>query len=131
MTASIKTRGANSSARYANQWRDTRGGSSPASLVSKAHSVIGEGGNCERSSVMHPLCHRKLQPKSGGFVQMFSSRSVVAIAAAEQSELCRIARGLGEAEMLEGVRGEQPAARGALQIAALNQKRLDDVLDRI
>src|SRR5450631_927789 len=60
-----------------------------------------------------------------------SKRSVVAVAAAEQSELRRIARGLSEAEMAEGVRSEKPTARGALQIAALDQKRLDDVLDRI
>src|SRR5882757_3256539 len=50
---------------------------------------------------------------------------------AEQSELRRIARGLGEAEMPEGMRGQQPSARGALQIAALDQERLDDVLDGI
>src|SRR6266446_9418952 len=49
----------------------------------------------------------------------------------EQSELCRIARGLGEAEMAERMRGQQPAARGALQITTLDQERLDDVLDRI
>src|SRR6202040_2021879 len=49
----------------------------------------------------------------------------------EQSKLRRIARGLGEAEMTERMRGQQPPARGALQIAALDQKRLDDVLDRI
>src|SRR6266852_3992102 len=56
---------------------------------------------------------------------------IVALAVAEQSELCRIARGLGEPEMAERVRGQQPAARGALQVAALDQERLDDVLDRI
>src|SRR5712675_2341329 len=50
---------------------------------------------------------------------------------AEQSELRRIARGLGEAEMAERMRGQQPPARGALQTAALNQERLDDVLDGI
>src|SRR6266478_10168667 len=49
----------------------------------------------------------------------------------EQSELRRIARGLGEAKMAEGMRGQQPPAGGALQIAALDQKRLDDVLDRV
>src|SRR3979409_3827 len=49
----------------------------------------------------------------------------------EQSELRRIARGLGEAEMAERMRGQQPAARGTLQIAALNQKRLDDVFDGV
>src|SRR5690242_3935185 len=59
-------------------------------------------------------------------------RSVVALVGAEQAELCRrIARGLGDAEMAEGVRGEQAAARGALEVAALDQIRLDDVLDRI
>src|SRR5882757_4225842 len=49
----------------------------------------------------------------------------------EQSELCRIARGLGEAEMPECMRGQQSSARGTLQIAALNQKRLDDVFDGV
>src|ERR1700680_656039 len=53
------------------------------------------------------------------------------IAVAEQSELRRIARGFSEAEMAEGVRGQQPPARGALQIAALDQERLDDVLDGV
>jgi hypothetical protein len=51
--------------------------------------------------------------------------------ATEQSELRRIARGFGETEMAEGMRGQEPAARGALQIAALDQKRLDDVLDGV
>src|SRR5258706_13762630 len=52
-------------------------------------------------------------------------------AVAEQPELRRIARGLGEAEMAKRMRGQQPPARRALQITALDQKRLDDVLDRI
>src|SRR3954469_21148372 len=59
-------------------------------------------------------------------------RSVVALVGPEQAELCRrIARGLADAEMAESVRGEQAAARGPLQIAALDQIRLDDVFDRI
>src|SRR5258708_11321090 len=53
----------------------------------------------------------------------WSKPSIVA-AVAEQSELRRIARGLGEAEMAEGMRGQQPPARGALQVAALDQERL-------
>src|ERR1700686_5584370 len=52
-------------------------------------------------------------------------------AVAKQSELRGVARGLGETEMAERMRGQQPAARRALQIAALNQERLDDVLDRV
>src|SRR6187402_193098 len=60
-----------------------------------------------------------------------SKRSILAVAVAEQAELRGIARGLSEAEMAEGVRGQQPAARGTLQIAALDQERLDDVLDGI
>src|ERR1700726_3291289 len=60
-----------------------------------------------------------------------SKRSLFVFRAAEQSELRRIARGLGEAEMAEGVRGQQTPARGALQIAALDQERLDDILDGI
>ncbi|MGY3424773.1 hypothetical protein ACVWZW_005248 [Bradyrhizobium sp. F1.13.4] len=56
----------------------------------------------------------------------------VALVGAEQAELRRrIARGLADAEVAEGVRGEQAAARGALQIAALDQIGLDDVLNRI
>src|ERR1041385_2351376 len=58
-------------------------------------------------------------------------RSGVLFLFPEQAELRGVARGLGEAEMTERVRGEQPAARRALQIAALDQERLDDVLDRI
>src|SRR5581483_11045197 len=49
----------------------------------------------------------------------------------EQTELRRIARGLDEAQVPEGVRSHQPAARGALDEALLNQERLDDLLDRI
>src|ERR1700694_3985069 len=50
---------------------------------------------------------------------------------AEQSELRRIARGFGEAEMAKRMRGQHPSARRALQIAALDQERLDDVLDGV
>ena len=39
---------------------------------------------------------------------------VVGLAIAEQAELRGIARGLGKAKMAEGVRGQEPAARGAL-----------------
>src|SRR5690348_6788631 len=56
---------------------------------------------------------------------------LIVVAVAEQAELRGIARGLGEAEMAEGVRGQQPSARGALQIAALDQIGLDDVLDGV
>src|SRR6478752_7120149 len=59
-------------------------------------------------------------------------RSVVALVGPEQAELCRrIARGLGYPEMAEGVRGEQAAARGPLQIATLDQIGFDDVFDRV
>src|SRR5258707_15686816 len=79
---------------------------------------------------MHPLFGRGLHPNWGVFVQIFSSAtSIVALATLpEQSELRRIARGFGEAEMAERMRGQQPPARRALQIAALNQERLDDIL---
>ena len=60
-----------------------------------------------------------------------TSEALVLIVPAEQPELARVARGLGEAEMLEGVRGQQPSARGALDEALLDQKRLDDVLDGV
>src|SRR5260370_7115322 len=78
---------------------------------------------------MHPLFGRGLHPNWGVFVQIFSSAtSIVALATLpEQSELRRIARGFGEAEMAERMRGQQPAARRALQIAALNQERLDGI----
>src|SRR5690349_6008342 len=49
----------------------------------------------------------------------------------EQPELRRIAGRLGEAEMLKGVRGDQPAARRPLQKTLLDQKWLDDLLDGI
>ena len=49
----------------------------------------------------------------------------------EQPELRRIARRLREAEVAEGVAGDQPAARGPLQQSALDQIRLDDVLDGV
>ena len=49
----------------------------------------------------------------------------------EQPELRRLPRRLGEAEMAEGVAGQQAAARRALQEALLQQEGLDDVLDRV
>src|SRR5260370_42703302 len=49
----------------------------------------------------------------------------------EQLKLSGIAGGLGKPEVPERVRGQQPAARRALQETALNQERLDDVLDRV
>src|ERR1019366_9171780 len=49
----------------------------------------------------------------------------------EQPELARIARRLLQAEMLEGMRGEQPPARRALDETLLDQERLDDVLDGV
>src|SRR5690349_1723168 len=60
-----------------------------------------------------------------------SKRSIVAVAGAEQTELGWITCRLGEAEMTEGVRGKKPTTWGALQIAALNQKRLDNVFDGV
>src|SRR5471030_3065965 len=57
--------------------------------------------------------------------------SSLALVAAKKTELRRIARGLGEAEVLERVSGDQPAARRALQEPLLNEKRLDDFLDGI
>ena len=48
------------------------------------------------------------------------SKLIVAVVA-EQAKLRRIPRGLGKAEMAEGMRGQQTTARGALQIAALDQ----------
>src|SRR5664279_832521 len=58
-----------------------------------------------RPIVMPVLISRRLQPNWGMFMQIFSSaESVVRLFAAEQSELGRIARGLGEAEMFEGMR---------------------------
>src|SRR5215469_5800527 len=53
------------------------------------------------------------------------------LALPEQTELRRIARGLGEAEVAEGVRGQQPPARRALDEAALDQEWLDDLLDGV
>ena len=58
-------------------------------------------------------------------------RLIVVLGIAEQAKLRGVARGLGEAEMTEGVRGQKTSARGALQVAALDQIGLDDVLDGI
>src|ERR1700722_8003786 len=43
----------------------------------------------------------------------------------------RLAAWLGEAEMAEGVRGQQSPARGPLHKAKLDEIGLDDVLDRV
>lgn len=58
-------------------------------------------------------------------------RDVLILFATEQTELRRIARRFGEAEMTEGMRGQQPTARGALQITALDQIGFDNVLDGV
>ena len=50
---------------------------------------------------------------------------------AQTTRTGRIARRLREAEMPERCAGEQPPARGALDEALLDQKRLDDVLDGV
>ena len=42
-----------------------------------------------------------------------------------------IARGLGEAEVAEGLRGQQSSARRALDETFLDQERLDDLLDGV
>jgi len=56
---------------------------------------------------MQGFANQKLQRNWVGFVQIISSStSVVALAAAEQSELRRVAGGLGEAKMAERVRGQ-------------------------
>src|SRR5882757_6668048 len=57
--------------------------------------------------------------------------SVFVILVTKQPKLRRISRGLSEAEMPEGMRGQEPPARRTLQIAALNQERLDDVFDGV
>src|SRR6266704_383430 len=82
---------------------------------------------------MHRLCARPLPPNWCGPLQLPSSSPSLSVRATRpyQSELRRIARGFGEAEMAERMRGQQPAARRALQIAALNQERLDDILDGV
>src|SRR5947207_4410881 len=49
----------------------------------------------------------------------------------KQDELRGIARRLGKPEMSEGMRGQQPSARGALDEALLDQERLDDLLDGV
>src|SRR2546423_1787800 len=54
-------------------------------------------------------------------------RPSVPLFAAEQPELRRIARRLGEAEVAEGMGSEQAPARGALDEAFLDQERLDDL----
>src|SRR5262245_60611596 len=69
--------------------------------------------------------------KQSGRITISRCRSIVGFVAVEKSELRRVARRLGETEMAEGMRREQPPARRALDESLLNQKRLDDLLDRI
>src|SRR5215204_156193 len=52
-------------------------------------------------------------------------RPLILFLVPEQSELRRIARGLGQAEMLEGMAGKEAPARRALDEAALDQERFD------
>src|SRR6185437_13534873 len=49
----------------------------------------------------------------------------------EQPELRRVARRLDQAEVLEGQRGDEAAARRALEQALLDQEWLDDLLDGV
>src|SRR5277367_3789478 len=49
----------------------------------------------------------------------------------EQSRLWPLAPRLGEAEMAEGVRGQESPTRRALHKAKLDEIGLDDVLDRV
>src|SRR5215216_2325993 len=58
-------------------------------------------------------------------------RSLFLLARRKQPKLTRFAARLGEAEVAEGVRREQAAAGSALHEPALDQERLDDVLDGI
>src|SRR6267154_2506784 len=58
-------------------------------------------------------------------------QSRIVVRAAEQAELRGVARGLGEAEMAESIRGQEPPARRALDEAFLDQERFDDFLDGI
>src|SRR5271169_6622303 len=58
-------------------------------------------------------------------------RASVILALAEQAELRGIAPRLGETEMAERMAGQEPAARGALDEALLDQERLDDLLDGV
>ena len=60
-----------------------------------------------------------------------SAESSALISSSNSDGLQRLARRLGEAEMAEGVRGQQAAARRALHEALLDQIGLDDVLDRV
>src|SRR5262245_37569753 len=58
----------------------------------------------------------------------------IVAAVREQAELSRpsgAARRRVEAEVAEGLRGEEPAARRPLDEPLLDQERLDDVLDRV
>src|SRR5262249_18762796 len=49
----------------------------------------------------------------------------------EQPELGRVTLRFREPQMPEGMRGDQTSARSALQKTALDQERLDDLLDGI
>src|SRR5436305_13113373 len=62
---------------------------------------------------------------------LVASVDLFVAAVAEQPELRGIARRFSEAEMAEGLWRQQPTARRALEQAALDQVRLDDVLDGV
>src|SRR5438046_2255009 len=84
---------------------------------------------CRPPRISPPSCG---QFSGAGSREMRGSRSLAILRSfLEQLKLSGIACGLGEPEVLERVRGQEPAAGRALQETALNQERLDDVLDRI
>src|SRR5262245_43889597 len=75
--------------------------------------------------------HAKTHPATMTSALVGPRHLLVLLLLPEQPELRRIARGLGEAEVAEGMRRQQPAARRALDEALLDHERLDDLLDRV
>src|SRR6202011_4620719 len=78
----------------------------------------------------HRLWHLSLQ-RSTPIISRKHSLGNFTLVLSKHMELRRVARGLGKAEMAERVRGEEPPTRRALEEPALDQERLDDVLDRV
>src|SRR5262245_37127802 len=78
-----------------------------------------------------PSAKRSIRTAYSSFMPRLRWNALILLLLPEQPELRRIARGLGEAEVAEGVRGQQPAARRALDEALLDHERLDDLLDRV
>ena len=70
-------------------------------------------------------------PQEGRVPKLSVPPSAACLLVLEQSRLRSLAARLGEAEMTEGVRRQEPSARRPLHKAELDEIGLDDVLDRV